>query len=502
MRTWWTRVGLIGLIGLVLIGYWLLPISGRLVYIPGDAAFAWPQILLSPASPRAGESLTVSVTDVVPWSYVQLTVNGRAATFVTWRNNGNGTWTWVWTGRAPEGGGPLTLAFYHDCNTGCTLRGIVTVGTSSTVTSPPSPGMETKLCLVFARLDRDWHGRRGWVVDLTYVHPPDPYWGIDALAERVHHYHSQGLRVLVRVDYAKGQSIPPAGDNVALTEYLDDLHRLARDARLSDVYAYFLGSGYNAADANSQSPERPVTPAWYARVFNGYGEPPTHADNAVQVMRAVNPRVRVLVGPVRPWVRDQSGERAYRVNVPWLTYMNTLVAYIDASAQAKMAAGIPLAGPDGFALHVPGRPEAAAVAGQDPAAEPTLDLPHPAWQGAQQGFRLYREWLDIINGYPTTRGLPVYITSTNTYTPDQGVPPAQNYPAGWLTTAYTVIRDEPQVQSLCWFLDHIPGDTQWRWFDLTEHPGRLIYAAEEFNALLAGRIANPPTKAPSTGGAP
>ncbi|MDQ7028557.1 MAG: hypothetical protein Q9O62_01625 [Ardenticatenia bacterium] len=477
MRTWWIRAAFIGL---VLIGYWFLPISGRIIYLPGHTALSWPQMLLSPTFPRGGTPLTVSVTDVVPWAYVLLTINGRAATLNFWQDNHNGTWTWVWKGKALEGEKAFTLAFYHDCNKGCRLRGMSTTGDPPT-TQPPREVPATKLCLVFARLDRDWHGRRGWVVDLTYARPEDPYWGIDALAARVYRYQAQGLRVLVRVDYARGQSIPPGGDHVALTEYLDYLDRLARDARLDGVYAYFLGSGYNAADANTQSPDRPVSPAWYARMFNGYGEPPAHLDNAVQVMRAANPRVRVLVGPVRPWVRDQDGERAYRIDVPWLNYMNTLVAYLDESTRAKMAAGIPLAGPDGFALHVPGRPEAS---GENPSAEPWLDLPNPEWQGAQQGFRLYRELLDTINAYSTTRGLPVYITSSNTYAPDLRVPPARNYPPGWLTAAYRVIRDEPQVQSLCWFLDHIPGDPQWRWFDLTEHPGRLIYAAEEFEALL------------------
>ncbi len=483
MRLGWTRAVVLGLIGLLLVGSWLLPVSGRIVYLPGNTGITWPQILVSPPTPEEGDLFTVSVTDTAPWSYVLLTVNGRAAAPVTWRNNYNGTWTWVWQAKVQTGERGLTLAFYHDCDTGCVLRGVTMVGAPTTPT-PSIPGAATKLCLVFARVERDWHGRQGWVVDLTYVHPEDPYWNIDALAARVYRYREQGLRVLVRVDYARGQSIPPADDHVALTEYLDYLRRLARDERLNGVYGYVLGSGYNARNANRQAPGRPVTPEWYARMFNGYGEPPTHADNAVQVVRAVNPHVRVLVGPVRPWMWDQSGSRPYRVDVPWLTYMNTLVAFLDESARAKMSAGISLAAPDGFALHVPGRPEAAAATGENPAAEPRLNLPNPAWKGAQQGFGVYREWLDIINTYPTTRGLPVYITSTNTHTPDLGVPPAQNYPPGWLTTAYEVVREEPQVQSLCWFLDHVPGDRLWRWFDLTEHPGQLIYAAEEFEALL------------------
>jgi hypothetical protein len=284
---------------------------------------------------------------------------------------------------------------------------------------------------------------------------------------------------LVRVDYDQGQSLPPEGDELALTEYLQYLQRLARDERLDGVYAYFLGSGYNG-----QGQRQNLPPAWYARVFNGYGEQVAHTDNAVQVMRTEDPQARLLVGPLQPWNREQDGERTHEIDAPWLNYFNTLVAALDEAARAKAAADIPLAAPDGFAVQAPGRPDAPEMAGRDRAEEPRIDLRREAWDGAQAGFRVYRDWLAIINGYPTTRGLPVYVTSTNTFAPDVGVPPAQNYPAGWLTTALEVIDEEPQVRALCWFLDYFPHDTQWEYFSLTRQPGRMLDAAEEFDALL------------------
>ena len=78
------------------------------------------------------------------------------------------------------------------------------------------------------------------------------------------------------------------------------------------------------------------------------------------------------------------------------------------------------------------------------------------------------------------------MTSTNTFTTDEGVPPAQSYPRGWLTTALAVIDKEPQVHALCWFLDYFPHDAQWEYFSLTQRPGRMVDAAEELDALLAG----------------
>jgi len=466
---WWP-VPLLILLG----GYWLLPISGQVVVMPGESAPLWPQIRLAPASPQAGQEATLWITDATPWPHVLLTMDGRSVQGVEWKVNPGDTWTWTWTFTWPKKESN-TLIFYHDCHTGCVERGRAVVGEEPR--PAPARPTPTKLGIIFANPERDWQGRSGWDVELTYARLADEnYWGIDGLAARVHRATANGLRVLVRVDYDQGQSIPPADYELALAEYLQYLRRLARDERLRDVYGYFLGSSYNAAHL--------VTPEWYARIFSGYGEEIAHTDNAVQVMRSENPQVRVLVGPVQPWNTGQDGERRYEIDAPWLNYMNTLVAALDAGARAKAAAGIPLTAPDGFAVQAPGRPGAPELARQDAAKEPQLDLRREEWNDAQAGFRVYRDWLDIINEYPTTRGLPVYITSTNTFTPDEGVPPAQNYPPGWLTTALEVIDQEPQVKALCWFLDYFPHDTQWDYFSLTLHPGRLIDAAEEFDALL------------------
>lgn len=230
------------------------------------------------------------------------------------------------------------------------------------------------------------------------------------------------------------------------------------------------------------APTRPTTPEWYARLFNGYGLDPTRTDNVVQVMRTIDPHIRILVGPVAPWSTDQTGELADPQNLPWLNYMNTLVAHIDESTRARLDQGIPLAGPDGFALRAPGRIDAPAVAAT-PAAEPSTDLHLPAWGTAQAGFRVYRDWLTIINRYSTMRGLPTYITSTNIMTSPAPTPPAQNYPAGWLTDAAAEINHESQVQALCWFVDESLGGL-WNDFSLQQAPGHLHDAAAEFDRLL------------------
>ncbi len=98
-----------------------------------------------------------------------------------------------------------------------------------TVGEPPpsSTPLPTKLGLVFPNPARLARAQR-WAVEVTYVRrAQEPGWGIDDLAAKVYAHRAKGLRVLVRVDYDYNQSIPPAGDHLALAEYLDYLARLA-----------------------------------------------------------------------------------------------------------------------------------------------------------------------------------------------------------------------------------------------------------------------------------
>lgn len=490
---------------LLLLLYWQLPIGGTVMIssMPMEFNPQWPQITLDPTTPQPGETVTVTVVDNTPWTHVRLTVNDAPATFGTVEAlPGGATWQWSWRFTMPSGLATGTvLEFYRDCNTGCRLRGrrLLEPLIAAQQSLPNPSGPPTKLCVAFPDPARDWHGRSGWVIDLTYAQladdSADHYWSVDTLAQRVALATAQGVRILVRVDYAKEQSLPPANDALALNRYLTYLRRLARDERLRPVYGYIIGSGYNVAEANAQAPARPVTPAWYARLFNGYGEPANHTDNVVETVRTENPQVRLLVGPVRPWRSDQDGAELYTIDMPWLNYMNTLVAALHAGAQAKATAGIPLAAPDGFAVNAVGNPTAPELGDQAAAQEPLVDLPRAEWNGAQAGFRVYREWLAIVNHYPTTRGLPLYITAANTFAAgddataadSDALLPAQSYPPGWLTTALAVINQEPQVHALCWFLDLMPGDNRWDVFSLARQPGKLVYAAEEFDELLTRR---------------
>jgi hypothetical protein len=478
---------MVGLLILGLAGYWLLPIRGTVLIAPESwrETSLWPKISVQPLDVRPGQRATVIVSDTTPWINVKFTVAGNVADFVRYETNAvGGYWTWYWSFVVPSQPG-YTMVFYHDCDTGCVERNSVTLGTLSTNGAILPNKVPTKLGVVFADPSRNWHNRSGWDVELTYARQAEAeYWKVDDLAQRVQTADANGLHVLVRVDYDKGQSLPPNADYLALDTYLQYLRRLARDTRLKHVYGYIIGSGYNAKSNNSLAPDNLVTPAWYARIFNGYDAAPTHQDNVVSIIRQENAAARVLVGPVRPWISDQNGDLPYIIDTPWLNYFNSLAAALDAATRAKENAGIPLAAPDGFAVQAPAWIDAPELGATKPASEPSLDLHRATWGNARIGFGVYRDWQGIINAYPFLRNRPLYITSANTYLPGAPANPAQNYPRGWLTAALSQANAEPQVQALCWYLDVAPLDKQWEFFSIANPHGLLVDAADEFDQLL------------------
>lgn len=472
---------LVGFLLILIIGYWLLPISGDVFIMLDEEPAEWPRIRFEPESPRPGEQATVILADTVPWVHVKVLINSQQeGQFLRYEPNPLGG-EWFWSFTVPEGDS-YQLNFYHDCDQGCVDWASREVSTAVNTNRFPAAQIPTKLGVVFPNPVRDWHNRSGWVVELTYAQLAGAvYWGLDDLAARVQQSVAAGHRVLIRVDYAQGQSIPH--DEAALADYLAYLRRLARDDRLNGAYAVVIGSSYNV-DLNSQQGE--ITPDWYARVFNGYGTAVTDQNNVLAVVRAENPAWRVLVGPVQPWALDMDGARPFTIDAPWLNYFHTLVMALDEAAQERAAAGIAQAAPDGFAIDAPGNPDSPKLAEGERPLEPGIDLLSQQWHGAQIGFRIYRDWLTIINSAPTTQGKPVYITASNTYGADQVGPPSENYPTGWLTAALNELNQQPQIHALCWFVDQFDYDQQWQAFSLSHPQGAMADAAREFDTLLTG----------------
>ena len=264
--------------------YWLLPISGDVFIMLDEEPAAWPRLRFEPESPRPGERATAILADTTPWVHIKMLVNGtQEGQFLRYAPNPlGGEWFWAFT--VPEDDS-YDLRFYHDCDKGCVDWARKTMNTAVNAHRFPAKQIPTKLGVVFPNPARDWHGRSAWVVELTYARLLDDaaYWGLDDLAARVQTAVTAGHRVLIRIDYDQNQSIPH--NEAALSIYLDAVRRLARDDRLQGAYAFIISSSYNA---NMNSQLGPITPEWYARIFNGYGTETAVQDNVLAVVTAPN----------------------------------------------------------------------------------------------------------------------------------------------------------------------------------------------------------------------
>lgn len=479
-----TRSLWIGLIAIALLGL-LMPRMGDVTYTSKkqNEAMTWPQFTVTKTD---GDEPTwrVIAKDVVPWTHVLLE-NGTDQIVPLEHGGQDRTGAWVWEWILPEGSAPFHLQFFHSCEKGCQTWGDAWVSAADpfTITEKTTP---TKLGVVLADPERNWHGKQGWSVEIAYADSlEEDYWSVDDLALRVRQLDANGVRVLLRVEFAQGQTLPAPSDYAGLETYLAYIEQLARDVRFDGVYGFIIGSNINAAWANTLATDgNVITPEWYARVFNGYGEGVERTDNVIESVRMVDPTLRLFVAPVSPWRDDQSGAVTNEIDVPWLNYMNSMVSYLDAAAEANRVVGVSDSAPDGFAVQAFGRVQASQVA-FDRAAEPYISLPRTEWNGAQSGFRVYEDWMAIINRYEHTKGKPIVINATNTLDiSNEESRPIDNYPKGWLTNALDVVNGEPQIIAMCWFIDTFTHDERWNDYSLGAQKGLLRDGALEFEELL------------------
>ncbi|MCZ7668019.1 MAG: hypothetical protein M5U34_12915 [Chloroflexi bacterium] len=164
--------------------------------------------------------------------------------------------------------------------------------------------------------------------------------------------------------------------------------------------------------------------------------------------------------------------------------MNSVVTYINAAAAAKIEHGISDTAPDGFAIQAFGRVDAPELSAAQRAQEPFIPLHREEWGEAQAGFRIYQDWLDIINQYEYTAGKPVYINASNTFEQRNRTFSCRQLPRKLVEQCPEAINQEPQIRTLAWFPESLPHDEQWAMFSLTTPRALLIEASQEFDALL------------------
>jgi hypothetical protein len=230
--------------------FWFVPSPGKVTLVAANLSaeqIPFPKVVFSPASNASVDpnTLIVHVQDPIGWAHIKLYANHRwLQEGPTWQQLVTKHWQWEW--QLPPTTEPTELVAYHSCDVGCVewwRRRLPGSNVQAEPTATPSR-QPTKLGLVFAMPQRNWHGRAGWNVKLVYAlaDKPDDYWMLDHVAERVLRSSAQGLHVLLRVDFDRGQSVPPRDDYDALNSYLKFLRRLAQDERFRDVRGLIIGS--------------------------------------------------------------------------------------------------------------------------------------------------------------------------------------------------------------------------------------------------------------------
>jgi hypothetical protein len=301
------------------------------------------------------------------------------------------------------------------------------------------------------------------------------------VAESVRVSHQAGRNVIVRVDYAEGQNLPPSESS--LSSYVSTLTTICQNADFRNhAWGYIIGNEPNASFENSGL--TPMTPSWYARVFCGFGTSSNRTDNALQTIRGHQPSARVLIGAVGPWNTDANGSPAFTLDCPWLNYFNEMCQHIG---EAMVFRG--LGAVDGCAIHTYGRVgTSGTLNGGKNEPHNHVQAPPPSPPSAWFGFTTYKNRLDVIDSHDLggIAGSPIWITETNTRT---DAPSKDSYPSGWYIEALKQIYDSnaswERIMSVCWFVDRDYGD-HWPDEALTDPIEKCEDADDDFNQALVG----------------
>jgi len=236
--------------------------------------------------------------------------------------------------------------------------------------------------------------------------------------EKMRRLTSKGYRVILRIDYRHGQTVPAEGDEEALAGFAERCRTIARDLR-GIVDLFVIGN-------EMDSPHEGAIPArWYARVIGGAKA----AGGVYEAMKEANPEAVILAGALSAWpgFPEEAGSR-----IRWFR------TFLDHAGRV-----------DGFALH--------AYSGWS-YWDGSGGIEDPRFSD-MTGLLSFREFMkEIYCEYGDS--VPVFITETNTYWTLNPKAPSgfsdENYRKGWLVEAYEAIdqwnrSNDLKIHSFCWF---------------------------------------------------
>lgn len=284
-------------------------------------------------------------------------------------------------------------------------------------------------------------GQTGWAVELAYASDGAP----DAVARRMTALHRRGFRVILRVDFARGQHIPPAADAAAVARYVDFVVK-AVGAAGGTVRHVVVGNEGNIDEAGDD-PGRNTE----CRLGRATCTPEAYAAVYAAVRAALQPRgdVAVLVAGVSPGDADHPAR--------WMSGPDHLAAVL-----AQLGPG----DVDGVALHAYGLEQA-----------PVPGLPAEPLAYFQA---LVERQLDVMAAAGHVR-TPVYITEMNEYTRPEAAFVRAAY--AWLDGLNRAGR--ARVRAACWFV--LDGSGAWSDVALAGRPDILAVFREAAQRYPPGR---------------
>jgi hypothetical protein len=281
-------------------------------------------------------------------------------------------------------------------------------------------------------------GPTAWAVELAYT--SDQRFE-SVVAEEILAKQARGFKVILRVDYARKQPIPPPGDPEALRAYAATFVRLHQLTR-GQVRWFVVGNEGNV-DAAGDNPSRVTeclggrdscAPEWYVQVYRAVRESLRAYTNAYLIVGAPSP------GGPNDVMRWTDG-------VDYLRAILSLLHPLEI---------------DGVALHAYG----------GPADAPDHGLSQFSAQLGQQLRAIEESGL---------QGTPVFVTEIN-----QESAPSSGFVSGaheWIDQHNR--RSEADVVAACWFVYHDAAD-EWRRYALEGRP-EILGTLVELASLPPGR---------------
>jgi hypothetical protein len=224
---------------------------------------------------------------------------------------------------------------------------------------------------------------------------------------------NKGFRIILRLDYDYGHTVPANWDWVARYNYAVKCGQIARDMA-GVVNLFVIGNEMTASYEGS------IAADWYTIVFNAQD-----TNSAYDQIKATRPDAKVLMGALSGWP-GFSGEAGSNV-----TFFEYFLAHVEAV--------------DGFAVHA--YSGTSFFDGTGGTEDPRFSDMTGLHSFAEYAKRIYAKWGPSVK--------PIYITETNTYWFKNGFSD-RTYRANWIKEAYQAVdqwnqSNDMKVDALCWF---------------------------------------------------